>query len=190
MDEMLNRFSFVRQMDDYPYATLGANGWLRCDGLHHPGFPTLLRDVLHHFSFTGTPTYHNHLYCEFGRGHCEVHVDVMPHPSDLSLTAWFTTATGDDLDDTLQWATHYALLEFCECHLPDLTGIIVSLFPIRDGDNATWSERLAAACNPAHPTYHAVWALTACYAQHVSSLLQGVTTVGAHQCLRLEQYDH
>jgi hypothetical protein len=36
-----------RQIDDYPYAILGANGWFRCDGLHRPGFPTLLRDVLH-----------------------------------------------------------------------------------------------------------------------------------------------
>jgi hypothetical protein len=29
-------------MDDYPYATLRANEWFRCDGLHRPRFPTLL----------------------------------------------------------------------------------------------------------------------------------------------------
>jgi chromosome segregation ATPase len=34
-------------MDDYPYATLGADRWFRCDGLHRPGFPTLLQDGLH-----------------------------------------------------------------------------------------------------------------------------------------------
>jgi hypothetical protein len=45
-------------MDDYPYDTLGADDWLRCDGLHHPGFLTLLRDVLRHFGHTGTPVYH------------------------------------------------------------------------------------------------------------------------------------
>jgi hypothetical protein len=32
-------------MDDYPYATLGADGWFRCDGLHRLGFPTLLREL-------------------------------------------------------------------------------------------------------------------------------------------------
>jgi hypothetical protein len=42
-------------MDDYPYTSLGADGWFRCDGLHRPGFPTLLRDVLHHFGYTGFP---------------------------------------------------------------------------------------------------------------------------------------
>jgi hypothetical protein len=42
-------------MNDYPYATLGADGWLRCDGLHHPGFPTLLWDVLHRFVYTELP---------------------------------------------------------------------------------------------------------------------------------------
>jgi hypothetical protein len=49
-------------MNDYPYATHGANGWFRCDGLHCPGFPTLLRDVLHRFGYTGTPTYHGRPY--------------------------------------------------------------------------------------------------------------------------------
>jgi hypothetical protein len=50
-------------MDDYAYATLRADRWFRCDGLHRRGFPTLLRDVLHHFSYTGLPVYHGHLYC-------------------------------------------------------------------------------------------------------------------------------
>jgi hypothetical protein len=76
-------------MDDYPYTTLGADGWLRCDRLHR-------------FGHTGTPAYHGRPYCEFRRGHCEVHVDVLAHPSDPGMTAWFTTATGDNLDDTLE----------------------------------------------------------------------------------------
>jgi hypothetical protein len=42
-------------MDDCPYATFGADGWLRCDGLHHPGFPTLLWDVLHRSATRGLP---------------------------------------------------------------------------------------------------------------------------------------
>jgi hypothetical protein len=74
-------------MDDYPYTTLGADRWLRCDGLHHPDFPTLLWDVLHHFRYTRTPTYRDRLYREFRRGWYEVHVDVPVHPSDPGMTA-------------------------------------------------------------------------------------------------------
>jgi hypothetical protein len=105
-------------MDDYPYATLRADGWVHCDGLHRPGFPTLLRDVLHHFGYMGIPTYRGHPYREFGRGHCEVHVDVLAHPSDSGMTALFTTTTGDELNDTLERVAHQDLMEFCERHLP------------------------------------------------------------------------
>jgi hypothetical protein len=93
-------------MDDYPYATLGADGWYRCNGMHHPGFSTLLRDVLHHFGYTWTPTYHGCPYHEFRCGRCKVHVDIPTHPSDPSMMAWFTTARDDHLDDTLERAAH------------------------------------------------------------------------------------
>jgi hypothetical protein len=95
-------------MDDYPYVTLGADGWLRCDGLHRPGFLTLFRDVLHRVGHMWTPTYRVRPYREFGRGRCEVHMDVPAHPSDSGMTAWFTTAIGDDLDDTFERAAHQA----------------------------------------------------------------------------------
>jgi hypothetical protein len=74
-------------MNDYPYATLGANGWLHCHGLHRPSFPILLRDVLHRFGYMGIPTYCGRLYREFKRSRCEVHVDVPTHPSDPSMMA-------------------------------------------------------------------------------------------------------
>jgi hypothetical protein len=151
-------------MDNYPYATLRADGWLRCDGLHCPGFPTLLRDVLHHFGYMGTPTYHGCMYLDFRHGHCEVHMDTLTHPSNPSLMAWFTMAMGDDLDDNLERAAHRALTEFCERHLPGLDSTIVALLPIWDVGNPTWSERLATACDPEHPTYHVSWALMARYA--------------------------
>jgi hypothetical protein len=104
-------------MDDYPYGTLGANGWFRCEGLHRPSFPTLLRDVLHRFGYTGIPTYRGHLYCQFGLGRCKVHMDIPAHPTDLTMMAWFTMAQGDDLNDTLERIAHQALTEFCERHL-------------------------------------------------------------------------
>jgi hypothetical protein len=177
-------------MDDYPYATLGADRWLCCDGLHRPGFPTLFQDVLHHFGHTGTPAYCGHPYCEFGRGCCEVHVDVLAHPSNLGMTAWFTTATGDDLDDTLERAAHQTLMEFCERHLSCLTGTTIAMFPAQNEGNMAWSERLAAVGNLERSAYHAGWAFTACYTQHMSSMFQEVTATGACQRLRLEEYDH
>jgi hypothetical protein len=133
--------------------------------------------------------YHDHLYREFKHGRCEVHVDVPTHPSDLSMTAWFTTATGDDLDDTLERAAHQTLMEFCECHLSGLDGIVVALFPVQNEGNAAWSELLVTVGAPERLTYHAGWAFTAHYAQHVSSMLQ-VTVTGAYQCLHMEEYDH
>jgi hypothetical protein len=177
-------------MDDYPNATLRSDRWLRCDRLHCPGFPTLLRDVLHRFGYKRTPMYRGHLYHEFGHGRCEVHVHVPTHPFDPSMTARFTMATGNNLDDTLERAAHQALTEFCERHLSDLNDTVVALFPIRNEGNAAWSERLAAVGNPERSTYHVGWAFIACYAQYVSSMLQEVTAIGAYQCLCLEKYDN
>jgi hypothetical protein len=74
-------------MDDYPYATLGANGWFCCDGLHCPRFPTLLRDVLHCFSYMGLSTYRGRPYHQFGLGCCKVHVDILVHPTDPTMMA-------------------------------------------------------------------------------------------------------
>jgi hypothetical protein len=108
-------------------------------------------------------------------------------PTDLTMTAWFTTARGDGLDDTLERAAHQALMEFYECHLPILGDTAIALLPVWNEGNAVWRERVAAIGNPELPTHHAGWALTARYAQHVSSLLHEVTATGAHLRLRLEE---
>jgi hypothetical protein len=123
-------------MDDYPYATLGADGWFRCDGLHCPGFPTLLRDVLHHFGCMRFSTYRDRPYRQFRLGRYKVHVDISAHPTDPTMTAWFTTARGDDLDDTLERAAHQALTEFCEHHLPVLGDTAIALLPVQNKGNA------------------------------------------------------
>jgi hypothetical protein len=135
-------------MDDYPYATLGADGWFRCDGLHHPGFPTLLQDVLHRFGYTSFLAYHGRPYHQLGLGHCKVHVDIPAHPIDPTMTAWFTTTQGDDLDDTLERAAHQALTEFCERHLPVLSDTAIALLPVRNEGNAVWSECVTASATP------------------------------------------
>jgi hypothetical protein len=93
-------------MDDYLYATLEAVGWFCCDRLHRPRFPTLLWDVLHRFSYTGLPVYRGCPFHQFELGHYKVHVDLLAHPTDSTMMAWFTTARGDDLDDTLERAAH------------------------------------------------------------------------------------
>jgi hypothetical protein len=165
-------------MDEYPYATFGADEWFRCDRLHCSGFPTLLRDMLHRFDYTSLPSHHGHPYHQFRLGRCKVNVDILAHPTDPTMTAWFTTARGDDLDDTLKRAAHQALTEFCERHLSVLGDTAIALLPVQNEGNTVWSERVAAVGDPELLTHHAGWALTACYAQHVSSLLQEVTATG------------
>jgi hypothetical protein len=91
------------------------------------------------------------------------------------MTAWFTTARGDDLDDTLERAAHQALTEFCERHLPVHGDTAIALLPVQNEGNTVWSEPVTAISDPESPTHRAGWALTARYAQHVSSMLQEVT---------------
>jgi hypothetical protein len=150
-------------MDDYPYNTLRADGWFRCDGLNRLGFPTLLWDVLHRFGYTGTLMYRGHPYHQFGLGRCKVHVDISTHPTDPAMMAWFTTARGDDLDDTLEKAAHQSLMKFCERHLSVLDGTAIALLIVQNEGNAVWSERMATVGDPKLLTYHAGWALTARY---------------------------
>jgi hypothetical protein len=175
-------------MDDYPYVTLGADGWFCCDGLHRPSFPTLLLDVLHRFGNMGIPTHHGCSYRQFRLGRYKVHMYILAHPTDPPMMAWFTTARGDDLNDTLERAAHQALAKFYEHHMPVLGDTTITLLPVQHEGNAMWSERVVAIGDPKLPTHHAGWALTAHYSQHVSSLLQEVTATGAHLCLRLEEY--
>jgi hypothetical protein len=130
------------------------------------------------------------MYREFRRGRYEVHVDVPVHPSDPGMTAWFTTATCDDLDDILERVAHQALTEFCERHLSSLVGTAVALFLVQNDGNTAWSERLAAVGDPERPTHHAGWAFTARYVHHMSSMFQEVMATSAYQRLRLEEYDH
>jgi hypothetical protein len=81
-------------------------------------------------------------------------------------------------------------MKFCEHHLPSLIGTAITLLHVLNEGNATWSEHLAAMGNPERSTYHAGWAFTSRYTQHMRSMFQEVTATGAYQCLRLEEYDH
>jgi hypothetical protein len=76
---------------------------------------------------------------QFRLGRCKVHVDILAQPTDPTMTAWFNTARGDDLDDTLERATHQALTEFCERHLPVLGNTAIALLPVLNEGNAVWS---------------------------------------------------
>jgi hypothetical protein len=57
-------------------------------------------------------------------------VDILAHPTDPTMTVWFTRARGDDLDDTLERAAHQALTEFCERHLPVLDDTAIALLSV------------------------------------------------------------
>jgi hypothetical protein len=120
--------------------------------------------VLHRFGYTGFPVYRGRTYHQLRLGRCKVHVDILAHPTDLTMTSGFTTARGDDLDDTLERAAHQALTEFCERHLPVLGDTAIALLPVRNEGNGVWSERVTAISDPEFPTHHAGWALTARYA--------------------------
>jgi hypothetical protein len=91
--------------------------------------------MLHDFSYTGLPTYRGRPYHQFGLGRCKVHVDILAHPTDLTMTAWFTTARGDNLNDTLETAAHQALTEFCECYLQILGATAITLLPVQNEGN-------------------------------------------------------
>jgi hypothetical protein len=71
-------------------------------------------------------------------------VDILAHPTDPTMTAWFATARGDDLDDTLERVAHQALTEFCERHLPVLGDTVIALLPVQNEGNAVWCERVTA----------------------------------------------
>jgi hypothetical protein len=114
-------------------------------------------------------------------------VDIPAHPTDPTMTAWFTMVRGDDLDDTLERAAHQALTEFCEHHLPVLGDTAIALLPVQNEGNIVWSERVTTIGDPELLTHHAGWSLTVRYAQHVSSLIQEVTATGTHLCLHLEE---
>jgi hypothetical protein len=48
------------------------------------------------------------------------------------MTAWFTTAQGNNLDDTLERAAHQALTEFCEHHQPVLGDTAITLLLVQN----------------------------------------------------------
>jgi hypothetical protein len=167
MDEMLIRFSLVFDR----WMTTPMSPLEPTDGSVVTGCTTLLRDVLHRFGYMGLSAYHGRLYRQFGLGHCKVHVDIPAHPTDPILTAWFTMARVDDLNDILERAAHQALTEFCERHLLVLGDTAIALLPVRNKGNMVWSEHVTTISDPEFLTHHAGWALTARYTQHVSSLL-------------------
>jgi hypothetical protein len=74
------------------------------------------------------------------------------------MTTWFTTAQGDDIDDTLERVAHWALTEFYERHLSVLGDTAIALIPVQNG-NAVWCKRVATIGDPEFPTHHAGWAL-------------------------------
>jgi hypothetical protein len=93
-------------MDAYHYCRIGPDGSLTTDGLHRPGFPRLLWDVLQRFGYVEKPDYHNRVFHEFKFGRCEVRVDILINAKQPSWMAWSTSATGHEMSDTLEMVAH------------------------------------------------------------------------------------
>jgi hypothetical protein len=96
-------------MDAYPCCHVGPDGLLTTDGLHRPGFPRLLWDVMQRFGYVEKPDYHGRVFHKFKIGRCEVHVDIPLNAKQPSWMAWSTSATGHDMSNTLEMVAHQAL---------------------------------------------------------------------------------
>jgi hypothetical protein len=66
---------------------------------------------------------------------------------------------------------------FCEQHLSDTANTPIALFPIRDRGDQTWRRRMKVACDETQPAFHAGYAMSTLYAQHMSNLLHEVEMV-------------
>jgi hypothetical protein len=62
-------------------------------------------------------------------------VDILARPTEPTMMVWFSTVRGDDLDDTLERATHQTLTEFYERHLLVLGDTAIALLPVRNEGN-------------------------------------------------------
>jgi hypothetical protein len=102
--------------------------------------------------------------------------------------AWSTLATGHDMSDTLEMVAQQALEMFCEQHLLDTADTPIALFPIRDRGDQTWRRCMEAVCDETQLAFHAGYAMSTLYAQHVCNLLHEVEMVNIFQRRELKDY--
>jgi hypothetical protein len=134
------------------------------------------------------PNYHGHVFREFKIGHCEVRIDILLNAKQLSWMASSTSAIGHDISDTLEMVTHQSLEMLCEQHLSDTTSTPIALFPIQNRGDQTWPRHIKAACDKTQPTFHAGYATSTLYAQHMHDLLHNVEMVNIFQHRELKDY--
>jgi hypothetical protein len=92
------------------------------------------------------------------------------------------------MSDTLEMVAHQALEMFCEQHLLDTADTPIALFPIWDRGDQTWWRHMKAAFDETQPAFHAGYAMSTLYAQHVPNLLQEVEMVNIFQRRELMHY--
>jgi hypothetical protein len=175
-------------MDAYRYCCVGPDSSLTTDGLHCPGFPLLLWDVLQSFGYLDKLDYHGRVCHKFQIGHCKVHIDIPLNANQPSWMAWSMSATGHDMSDTLEKVAHQALEMFCEQHLVDTDDTPIALFPIQNWGDKTWRRCMKAACDETQPTLHTGYAMSTLYAQHVCNLLHEVEMANTFQRIELKDY--
>jgi hypothetical protein len=102
--------------------------------------------------------------------------------------AWSMSDSGHDMSDTLEMVAHQTLKMFCEQHLLDTADTPIALFPIRNQGDQTWWRRMKAACDETQLMFHAGYAMSTLYAQHVHNLLHEVEMINIFQLRELKDY--
>jgi hypothetical protein len=164
------------QMDDYAHCTLKEDCSLHTTGYHHPGFPRLLLDTLVRIGYDGPiPDYCCRPYQKHGLRCCEVQVEIPVNPE-----APFTgTVIGGDLDKVVERMAHLALTTMCEQRLPEMVGLAILLYLIRDQAKPERQQRLKRVCDITHELFHAGWAQMAKYARYMFNLHLEITRIVA-----------
>jgi hypothetical protein len=116
------------------------------------------------------PEYCGRLYEEHGLPRYEVHVDIPSHPVFPDGSPWSTWVIRNDMDDSMEKATHVVLIALCSQNLSDIAGIPILLYPVEDHSDPEWKARIDEACNIFQDHYHGCCVYMARYAQHLFQL--------------------
>jgi hypothetical protein len=123
------------ELNDYPHFYLTEDGRSCSMGLHCPGFPRVLYDVLIHLGYDGdAPVYHGRLPRVHDLDRCEVSVTI---PLD-STHPWSGSVIGTEPDTSIEMMVHIVLTSLCEDRLTATAALPIVLLPIQNQENPIW----------------------------------------------------
>jgi hypothetical protein len=83
---------------------------------------------------------------------------------DGSLSTWLIR---NDMDDTIEKATHMAHTTLCSQNMPATAGTPILLYPIQDRSDPELKAHMDEASNVFQDHHHSGWAYMVSYAQHL-----------------------